>query len=426
MSFYTSLSGLKAAQTDLSVTSNNVANVGSIGFKKSRAEFGDIFSAAPLQSGNIAGQGTRLKTIAQQFTQGGFQTSDRTLDMALSGQGFFVTKSDVDGGSISFSRNGAFGLDKQRYVTDTSGNYLQVLPVDTSGNITAMGLTATRNLQVPQTSGEARATGRIDLAVTLPADATLPRANPVYGSTNPYEFDRFDPNSYNYSTATTVYDTTGKSLPATIYYTRTTAPDATSSSSSWDARIFVGGTQLGSGAVPLQFDAAGNLTSPSSTTFDPITPAGAAAPLALTVDFGTQTKQQASPFTLKAFTQDGYAAGELDNISVGTDGLVTATFSNGDTQALGKLAIANFANPNGLRQLGDTRWGITGDSGEAVIGTPGENGLGNVQSGALEQANVDITEELVALIQAQRNFQANAKAIDTANQMTQIAVNLQN
>jgi flagellar hook protein FlgE len=132
----------------------------------------------------------------------------------------------------------------------------------------------------------------------------------------------------------------------------------------------------------------------------------------------------ASPFTLTSFDQDGYAAGQLDNVSVGADGLIVATFSNGDSQALGKIILANFSNPEGLRQLGDSKWGATGLSGEPIIGEASSNGTGQIQSGALEQANVDITEELVALIQAQRNFSANAKTIEAANTMTQTIVNL--
>src|ERR1700759_2707747 len=150
MSFYTSLSGLKGAQSDLSVISNNIANVGSIGFKKSRAEFGDLISASPLQSGNVAGQGTRLKSISQQFTQGGFQTSDRALDLAISGQGFFVTKT---GSQLSYTRNGAFSLAGARYLVDSNGAYVQVLPVDSSGVLSASGLSSASNLQIPQTAG---------------------------------------------------------------------------------------------------------------------------------------------------------------------------------------------------------------------------------------------------------------------------------
>jgi len=433
MSFYTSLSGLKGAQTDLSVIANNIANVGSVGFKKSRTEFGDLVSASPLQAGNAAGQGTRLKSITQQFSQGGVQSTDKALDLMIAGQGFFITHGDLTGGQLAFTRNGAFTTDPNRYVVDSAGNYLQVLPVDEFGTVTSTNITATRNLQIPLTSGEARATNTINTAVTFPADAELPADRAVYGSPSSYAFDRLDPNSYNYASATTVYDAAGQPQAATIYYTRTSAPVAPGDSSTWEARLFVGNSEAsadGAATVPaipltLTFDSTGALTTPTgAVTFGNVQPTGALSPLSLTLDFGGATKQAASPFTVGTLAQDGYAAGELDSVSVGNDGLVTATFSNGSTQKLGKVAMANFANPAGLRQLGDARWGMTGNSGEAVVGAPGDGGLGALQSGALEQANVDITEELVALIAAQRNFQANAKAIDTANTLTQTIVQL--
>ena len=433
MSFYTSLSGLKGAQTDLSVISNNVANVGTIGFKKSNTEFGDIISSAPLQTSTIAGQGTRLRGIEQQFTQGGFKNSDRSLDLAISGQGFFVTRDGQTNGQLSYTRNGSFSVDKDRYVIDGSGAYLQVLPTDSAGTVTASGIAATRNLQLPLTSGTSRATTSIQMSVTLPSDADLPASRSVYSASNPYVFDRYDLNSFNQSTATTVYDTVGNQIPATVYYTRQSAPGGGVTDSVWEARLFVGDQEVSSvvpATIPptpltLTFDANGNLTDPTTPiTYANAQPAGAAAPIGLTIDLGTATRQAASPFTLKAFTQDGFAAGQLDNVSIGADGLVTATFSNGATQALGKIVLATFTNPEGLRQLGDAKWGATGNSGEPIVGEASGNGFGLIQSGALEQANVDITEELVALISAQRNFSANAKAIETANTMTQTIVNL--
>jgi flagellar hook protein FlgE len=450
MSFYTSLSGLKAAQSDLSVISNNVANVGTVGFKKSSSQFGDIISASPLQSSAVAGQGTRLKGIDQQFTQGGFKSSERSLDLAISGQGFFVTKTGVTNGSISYTRNGSFSVDADRNVVDNSGAYVQVLPTDASGTVTATGIASARNLQLPLTSGLSRATSDIDLSINLPSTADLPASRSVYGVSNPYAFDRFDLNSFNQQAATTVYDIQGNALPATIYYSRLTTPTAGDPTSQWEARLFVGDTQVSAdgnaATVPpapliMTFDANGTMTAQgyydnaTPPVLQPLTgaidyadvqPAGAAATLALTVDYGSNTRQTASPFTVKTFNQDGYAAGQLDNVTVDSEGMVVASFSNGTSQALGKIMIANFTNPEGLRQLGDAKWAATGASGDPIVGEAGTNGFGSVASGSLEQANVDITEELVALIQAQRNFQANAKAIDTANQMTQTVVNLRN
>ena len=431
MSFFTSLSGLKGAQSDLSVISNNVANVASIGFKKSRAEFGDLISASPLQSGNVAGQGTRLKSISQQFTQGGFQTSDRALDLAISGQGFFVTKT---GAQMSFTRNGAFSIDENRYLVDSNGAFVQVMPVDTAGSVTATGISSAQNLQVPLSAGRPQATTTLDLSATFPSDSDLPASRAAYTPTIPYAFDRYDTNSYNYSSATTVYDSAGNPQQATIYYTRITAPTAGDPTSKWVARVFVGDQQASAdnnasttppAALTLTFAADGSLTSPSGAKqFSAVLPSGASEPIALNMTYGSTTRQAASTFTPGAFHQDGKAAGQLNNVSVATDGLITATFSDGTTQKLGKVMIANFANPNGLRQLGDSRWGSTGLSGEAIVSEAGSGSAGLVQSGALEQANVDITEELVALISAQRDFSANAKAIETANNMTQTIVNL--
>jgi len=444
MSFFTSLSGLKAAQSDLAVISNNVANVGSIGFKKSRAEFGDLISASPLQSGSVAGQGTRLKGISQQFTQGGFQTSDRALDLAISGQGFFVTKT---GAQLSFTRNGAFSVDESRYLVDSNGAYVQVLPVDSSGAVTATGISSAQNLQVPLTAGQPRPTTALDLNATFPSDADLPSQRAAYSQNIPYVFNRFDTNSFNYSSATTVYDSAGNPQQATLYYVRTQAvgqqvtttvngvtTTGPATESKWEAHLFVGDQEASAdgnvSTVPAQpiimrFDTNGNLVSPTtSTDFSAVLPSGASSPVALKVSFGNATRQAASTFTPGAFHQDGKPAGQLNNVSVGSDGLVTATFSDGTTQKLGKMMIANFANPNGLRQLGDSRWGSTGLSGDAIVSEAGSGSAGLIQSGALEQANVDITEELVALISAQRDFSANAKAIETGNNMTDTIINL--
>jgi flagellar hook protein FlgE len=424
MSFYTSLSGLKGAQTELDTVSNNIANVASYGFKKSRTEFGDIISSSRTTAGN----GTRLKSISQQFSQGGLEASSRELDLAITGSGFFVTRDALTGGNTLFTRNGAFALNADHYLVDSNGGYVQVLPVDPEGNATATTLAAATNLQVPDMSGVSRATTTIDMTVSLPSAAELPATRPVYSAANPYAFDRLDPNSYNHSVQTTVLDSAGKSIPATMYFVRTSVGPP----SDWEGHLFVGQNEVSADPAAaiqpapllMQFDAAGTRTSPAApVTYAPVTPAGAAAPITLTLDLGA-TAQTTGPFTLRSLDQDGFAAGTLSDVSVGEDGLVTATYSNGETRAVGKLALANFSNPAGLKQRGDARWSVTGESGQAQIGEAGGDGFGRVQSGALERANVDITEELVALISAQRNFQANAKAIETGNQMTQSIMNM--
>jgi flagellar hook protein FlgE len=421
MSFYTSLSGLRGAQTDLSTISNNIANVGSYGFKRSRAEFGDIMPP----SSTTAGQGTRLKGIQQQFTQGGFESSARELDLAISGSGFFVTRDGLTGGTTYFTRNGSLQIDAQRYLTDSNGSYVQVLPVDRDGNTSATGLAAARNLQLPLTSGTPRATSLMNLTVSLPSSADKPAARPVYGAGNPHAFDRLDPNSYNYSQQTTVYDSAGNAHPATLYFVRTASTSAGDADDRWQVHAFVGNENATASPIELQFDAAGNLAAPSGPqALDSVFPAGASAPLAISLNFGAASQQASGTFSVGSLEQDGVASARLSDMSIGQDGLITATFSDGSTQKLGRLLIANFSNPAALRQQGDGRWTVTGDSGPAMVGTAGSEGFGRIQSGALERANVDITEELVSLISAQRNFQANAKAIETANAMTQSIMNL--
>lgn len=424
-SYYTSLSGLKAAQTDLNTISNNVANVGTTGFKQSRAEFGDLIASSAFQAQNsVGGQGTELKSVSQEFTQGSFETTDRALDLAVSGSGFFVTRGSIAGADTAYTRNGAFAVDPDDYVTNASGGYLQVLPVDGQGNVTATGAGAMSNLQLPPTNGTAKATGKLSLAVTLPSAASIP-AHATFSPT--------DPDSYDQVSSTTVYDSGGNAIPASIYYARTSLPDA-NGASSWAAHLVVGDTEVSADAaaatqpapLTLSFDASGALTSPAAaTSYAAVTPTGAASPLTLSLDFGTATKQADSGFTVAAQKQDGNTVGKLSNVTIGTTGLVTASYSDGTTRALGKVALASFANPTGLTQLGDATWQVTGSSGEARITSAGTDGLGKIQSGALEQSNVDLTTELVALIAAQRNFQANAKAIDTANQMTSVIVNMQ-
>lgn len=423
MSFYTSLSGLRGAQTDLATTANNIANVGSVGFKRSRASFGDIKPA----SSTTAGQGARLKGIEQQFTQGGFETSARELDLAISGSGFFVTRDDLTGGSTYFTRNGSIAVDAQRYLVDSNGAYVQVLPVDDEGNVTATTLAAARALQLPERSGTPRATGLVNLSVTVPASADKPADRAMYSATTPWAFDRLDPNSYNYSQQTTVYDSEGSPIPATLYFVRTGSVADGDSADAWEVHTFFGNEDATGTPITLQFDATGAITAPTGPqALATVQPSGASAPLTVSLDFGTATQQTTGAFDIASLAQDGVGAAKLNDLSVSETGLVTATFGDGTTQALGKVLLANFANPTGLRQQGDARWTVTGDSGPAIVGTAGGEGFGRVQSGTLERANVDITEELVSLISAQRNFQANAKAIETANAMTQSIMNLRN
>lgn len=427
MSFYTSLSGLQAAQTDMSTISHNLSNVSTNGFKKSRTEFADVIaSSVSLNPNQMVGSGTTVKAIRQQFGQGGTQQSSSSLDIAISGDGFFAVKPSLDAAGVNFTRNGSFLVDSDRYVTDSQGSYLQVYPVDGSGAVIATGMGSTVNLRLPQTSGVPEATENVSLSLNLSAHSSVPSEASRFTPETPYAFDRFDPGTYNNSTQTTIYDASGNPLTMTNYFVRET----TTSPSTWSVYSFVGDKQLGTDAanpqpVTLTFDGNGAIQSPTSATqFAPFTVGTSTTEQSIALDFGAATTQLGQPFSVNNRSQDGKAVGQLDGVTVGEDGTVRASFSNGDSQALGKIALANFSNPSGLRQLGNSTWAATGLSGEPRLGEPGTNGFGGLMSGAVERSNVDITEELVGLIAAQRNFQANAKALDTASQISQTIFNI--
>ncbi|MCH4894159.1 MULTISPECIES: flagellar hook protein FlgE [unclassified Sphingomonas] len=415
MSFFTSLSGLQASQKDMSVISHNLANVQTNGFKKSRVEFADVISSSVSLSPTAqVGSGVVTKAIRQQFTQGNLVQQTGALNLAISGDGFFAMKPDPDGEKVNFTRNGAFLVDKDRYVVDGKGANLQVYPVDGSGAVVASGLDSTISLRLPATSGTPVATSNVGLSVTLNAGSSIPSGT----------FDRFDPSTYNQATQTTIYDVTGNPRTLTTYFVRETAPTAGNPNSDWSIYNFVGDQQLGTAPIAATFDGTGALVSPTTpTAFPPFTPAGSAGEQTVSFDL-TGSTQEASPFTVNSRLQDGVAVGKLESVSVDSEGIVTAAFSNGDTQALGKVAIINFANPAGLRQLGDSYWASTGLSGEAIAGEAGRDGAGNLMSNIIEGSNVDITEELVSLIAAQRNFQANSKALETSNEISQTIFNI--
>lgn len=421
MSFYTSLSGLQASQTEMSTISHNLANVSTNGFKKSRTEFADVIaSSVSLSPTHMVGSGTVVKANRQQFGQGNLIQSSNTLDMAISGDGFFAVKGDMNVATVEFTRNGGFQVDNDRYVVDSTGGHLQVYPVDGSGAVVATGLDSAVSLRLPQTSGIAVPTTATSLTLQLNANTAVPATA---------TFDRFNPASYSQSVQNTVYDAGGNALTMTTYLARETAPEAANgNTSTWAAYNFIGDKPLTSGGsdkVSLVFNAGGALTAPpAATTFDPVMLATSATQQQLSLTIGANTTQLSQPFNVVGKTQDGKPVGQLEGVTVDADGLVKASFSNGDTKALGQVMLVNFSSPEGLRQLGNSYWQSTGISGEPMLGIAGSNGFGKLMTSTIERSNVDITEELVGLIAAQRNFQANAKALDTASQISQTIFNI--
>jgi flagellar hook protein FlgE len=429
MSFSTAMSGLNGAQTELATMANNIANSSTNGFKRSRVAFGDIIATTPLHNPSRAiGSGTYVKSVAQQFQQGAIETSDSSLDLAISGQGFFTVKAGQGDAETSFTRNGAFGVDAGRFVVDSVGRRLQLFPTTTDGSVLTTDLGSTISARLPLTSGEPRPTSLIKLSVNLPAGATIIPDLPSWTLANPYGFDRNNPATFNNSTSTTIFDSLGNPVPANVYYIKTAAPSPGAPTHEWTARVFVGPTELkvgGAAGIAMSFDSNGNLVTPAAPViFDPFTLPGAGVTSGLALDHGIATSQVGGGFARISVEQDGFAAGQLESVAVDTSGTLRASFTNGEVKTLGKVAIANFANPQGLKSSGDARYIATPDSGVALTGEAGRGGLGSVRSGSLERSNVDLTAELVGLISAQRNFQANAKAMETDSALVQTIINM--
>ncbi|MDH3420078.1 MAG: flagellar hook protein FlgE [Gammaproteobacteria bacterium] len=399
MPFRVALSGLNAASADLNVTANNIANASTIGFKTSRAEFADVFAVGAQEIGN----GTRLANVSQTFSQGGIDFTDRGLDLAISGEGFFTMS---DAGSITYSRVGAFGVDRDGFVTNSQNQRLQIFPAASNGSFNTGTLS---DLQLSTTDSPPQATTQSSFGVNLPA-AALPPAIGV--------FDPANASSFNHSTAVTVYDSLGATHTATVYFVRDAVPNT------WDAYFYIDGNAVG-GANPLVYDNLGQLTVPATGTIPlpAYTPGNGSADITMTADF-TQSTQFGSEFGVNLLSQDGFAAGRLSNIDVDPEGIIFARFTNGRSEPLGQVALSNFTNSQGLRQLGDTSWGETFTSGDAIRGAAGTASFGFIQSGALEASNVDLTGQLVQMITAQRGFQANAQMISTADQVTQTIINI--
>jgi flagellar hook protein FlgE len=404
MPFRIALSGLNAAQSDLNVTANNVANTQTTGFKGSRTEFADLY-AMSLQgvSNNASGNGVRVAAVTQQFAQGNVEFTDSNLDLAISGQGMFILSDD---GALSYTRAGAFQMNRDGYVVNSQQQRLQVYPPLIGGTFNTGGLT---DLRLQTTDSAPSATATVEYVLNLPGNAQPPSVA---------VFDPNDPNSFNHATSLTLFDSLGATHTGTMYFNRT------ATANQWQARLYIDGNDTGA-VQTLQYSNTGLLTAPVGglLPFPTYTPTTGAAPMNISVDLANST-QFGSNFAVNSVSQDGFTTGRLIGIDIDETGIVQARFTNGNSVALGQVAIANFSNPQGLQQLGNTQWAETFASGQSLRGQAGNSGFGLVQSGALEGANVDVTEQLVQMITAQRNFQANAQMISTADSITQTIINI--
>ncbi|WP_248320713.1 MULTISPECIES: flagellar hook protein FlgE [unclassified Caballeronia] len=405
MSYQQALSGLGAASSDLDVIGNNIANSNTVGFKQGAAQFADMYASSMATAvSNQIGIGTRLAEVQQQFSQGTITTTNQALDVAINGNGFYQLSNN---GSTVYSRNGVFHLDDSGKIVNSAGLQLMGYAADSGGVVNSA---STVPLSVPTANIAPTATKTITAAFNLNSQDSNNAAS---------SFDPANGNTYNASTSVDVYDTLGGTQKVSVYFTKT-------GTGSWEAFAGYGDpvsqkTDLGA----VTFDSSGNMTSGSKFTFtipNGADPSGATTQ-SLTLDL-SGTTQYGAKSGLTNLHQDGNSTGELTGFTVGTDGMLTGNYSNGETKALGQIAVANFNNQNGLQNLGGNVYAQTAASGAPQVGVPGSTNHGTLQGGAVENSNVDLTSELVNLITAQRNYQANAQTIKTQQTVDQTLINL--
>lgn len=419
MSMSTALSGLKAAQTEISATANNIANVGTVGFRSSRVEFADVFSSSPLSNQRTAiGSGVQVQRVAQNFTQGNVVTTGNLLDIAIEGQGFFalqqVTDKNSPTGGAVFSRAGAFTMDTSGRVVNGANQSLLCWPVAANGAALTNELSQAVPLTIPMEQGAATRTSTVNLAVNLPSD------NAMIGSQSAIPpaaaFDPADATTYARRTVVPVFGPDGTPREAEAYFVKTAAPNAGSTDTTYRMHVMLDGQELApNGAANITFDGAGAMTAGATLSF------GTTDPVSFNMAGSALTT---TPFAVTAAGHNGAAPAKLTNLELDGAGSVWATYGTGKRVALGQVVLANFSNPGGLKVMGKATFGTTSESGNAITGTPGTSGFGALRSGALERSNVELTEELVNLISAQRNYQASAKAMETSTSLMQTIMNI--
>jgi flagellar hook protein FlgE len=411
MAFQQGLSGLNSATKNLDVISNNVANAATVGFKGSRALFADVFANSLNGAGaSQVGIGAKVAAVSQEFGQGNVTSTNNPLDVAINGNGFFRISKD---GTISYTRNGQFHIDANGYVVNTENQRVTGYGVDASANIIA---TAPIDIQLNTADIPPLATTTFRFGANFDAGASQPTAG---------AFSITDPTSYNFTTSGSVYDSLGNAHVLSYYFVKTATVGRWDVYASVD-NTAISNTNLGAGAgnpLVLDFDTAGSLTTTMPVAASVTVSGGGAPSIAFSLDMSAAT-QFGSPFSVNTLFQDGYASGRLAGINIGSDGTIKGRYTNGQSQNLGQIVLAQFANPNGLKPLGQNQWADSPDSGLPVVGTPGSGSLGVVQSSAVEDSNVDLTAELVSMITAQRTYQANAQSIKTQDEVLQTIVNL--
>jgi flagellar hook protein FlgE len=425
-SLYTGISGMGANSTALAVIGDNIANLNTTGFKDSRVNFGDVLSQTitGVAGSSQVGRGVKVTKVSAEFTQGSFETTGNALDMAIDGDGLFIVR---NGTAKYYTRDGTFTLDKNGNVVNADGYALQGFTTDSSGKIT--GTTGDIAFSGQQSQANATTAATVNLNLNA-SDTTQVNAFTLDGNGDGIAND---PANYNESTTIKVYDPLGASHDVTMYFCKT-------GDGAWTAHYVNvdptdSNTLVDAGTQDLTFDADGSLiddTSGTAITFD----FGAAATQNIKFNYGTGTgetpsgtgfdgtTQFAAAFSVMKLSQDGYGAGSVSNISIDETGVISASFTNGQSRVVGQVALARFLDPSSLTKLGRNLYEETYESGQAVIANPETSGTGRVLSNTLELSNVDLAHEFVKLISAQRAFQANSRIITTTDTLMQELVNL--
>ncbi len=428
---YVSLSGLSAAQLDLNTTSNNIANANTFGFKESRAEFGDVYSNSLFtNSKTTPGSGVQPNQIAQQFHEGSSIYTNNPMDLRVAGTGFFaVAKDRLVPNQNELTRNGAFHLDKDNYMVTANDEFLLGYDVDSlTGEVTSY---EPKPLHIPSEFGKPKQTANVTVGVNLPANGE---------TKDPQQFDFSDPDTYNRSTSSTIYDSMGQSYKLSTYYLKDqnqpntwqvyyTVTDAEGEKA---LNIAGGDASNAAGQVghTMKFNNDGTLASINNNqpvltqslggadNPNPINLNGGDTEQVLNLDVSGAT-QFAAPFELTKFDEDGATTGFLTKVDFDEKGSVYGTYSNGENITLGRVGLVRVPNEQGLDKKGSTQWNSTNNSGDKIWGESNKGSFGTINSGTLEQSNIDMTQELVDLISAQRNFQANSRALEVHNQLQQ-------
>lgn len=420
-SFNIGVTGLNAAGQSMGVIGDNIANAGTHGFKSSRAEFQDMLanSLKGIDGGDQMGSGTKLAHITSQFTQGTVARTQNITDLAINGNGFFVVDAPFGKG---YTRDGAFHFDKEGYMINGDGYKVQGFQPDEKGNIT----NKQGAIKLGNTNIAATPTSEIKMSMNLDSRDGIKAFDPK----NPDK-------TSNFNTSVTVYDSVGTARLVTLYFNKQ-ADGAT-----WEYHAMVDGADAANG-VPGQMQemANGKLKFNQKGLLEEETPGmnsfnfnkGAQANQQIALNFGSSLKeggtgldaatQFGSKSSVARHSQDGASAATLASMSFNDDGVLTAVYDNGVQRELGQVAVAKFENNEGLFKTGKNLFKETRKSGQAALGKPGADGRGEVLAKSIEQSNVDIAQEFIGLMAAQRNFQANTRTITTSDQMLQEVLNI--